>query len=109
MNVFPELKHNEMQGLDALGRDASLWQHLSVLLVRDEADHTRIRARMDAFEKLMGERNIPVHTLSLSPGSRVHTTIRFWVLMRIACHEMAATYGVEPDTTPLIEAFKKLI
>ncbi len=108
-NVFPELNHNEMQGLDALGTNAALISPFTIVLVRDASDRQRVRARMDAFEAVMRKRNIPVHAVSLPEGSRIHALLWFWLSVRAAAHELASVYGVPADDTPLIEDFQKLL
>lgn len=106
-NVFPELNHNEMQGLDPLGGTAPLLRPLSILMLRDPQDEPRVLKRMEVFETLMRERHARVMSVMLPEGSDAYKCIWAWQLARQAAHLLAAHYGVEADGVPLVEEFKK--
>ncbi len=108
-NVFPELNHNEMQGLDPLGKTAPLSDSLAVVLFKDATDHAGIQKRMQAAEEVFTKRNILVVPIQLPERTPEYKTLWSLMLVREAAHVLADRYGVESDTTPLIAEFKKLL
>lgn len=106
-NVFPELNHNEMQGLDPLGGTAPLLTPLSLLILRDPTDNPRVTRRMAVFEELLRERGARIRTVTLPEGNDAYRLVWAWQLARIAAHGLAEHYGVEADAVPLVEEFKK--
>lgn len=106
-NAFPELNHNEMQAFDTEMPEGL--EHLfRFVLIADADDDPRIRRRMDAFTSLMEERGKHVELAELS-GSRASVLAHWWLRMLGAGRLLAETRGIDPDTAPLVESFKKLI
>ncbi|HYE23262.1 MAG TPA: SIS domain-containing protein [Candidatus Paceibacterota bacterium] len=104
-NVFPELNHNEFQGIDPKG-PTDLAKDLVPVLFEDRGDHQGIRRRMKLFRELMDERGLETHALQI-PEGRIEGILYIWQLFREASHTLAGSYGVEADATPLIAEFKK--
>lgn len=102
-NVFPEMNHNEIQGLEHLPR------HFLPLLIRDNTDHERIVRRMDVFKEVMNRQGTEVVEVSLPKGTRIHSILYAWLLFREVGHLLALQKGIEPDKTPLIAEFKNLL
>ncbi|MBU2329910.1 hypothetical protein KKG57_00385 [Patescibacteria group bacterium] len=108
-NTFPELNHNEIQGLDPLGKTAELSEPLVVVLYKDASDHERIQVRMDALEEVLRKRNVKVVSIAFPEGTYEYKVLWSLMLVRTAAHLLADTYGVMADATPLIADFKKLL
>ncbi|MBU2220725.1 hypothetical protein KKD81_02180 [Patescibacteria group bacterium] len=108
-NVFPELNHNEIQGLDPLGKTAPLSDSLAVVLITDTEDFEGVQKRMRALEKILTDRSLRVVSIELPKGSSEGKVLWAWMLVRETAHILADRYGVEADPTPLIEDFKKLL
>jgi glucose/mannose-6-phosphate isomerase len=107
-NVFPELNHNEMQSFD---RDMpeGLEDLFRFVLVKDAADHPRIARRMDVFSDLAKERGRFVRPIEIGERSRAETLAMLWIRFLLAGRKLAQTRGIDPDTQPLIDQFKKLL
>jgi len=105
-NVFPELAHNELQGLDPLEKTEEMTKNFHVLLLRDAEDHPRVVKQMNVFEEIARSRSILVTPLTL-PEGRMEQLVYTWLLARATAHNLARTYGVSSEEVPLIEEFKK--
>jgi len=105
MHIFPEMNHNELQGIDPKG-PTDLARDLVPILLEDRGDHPRIQKRMGIFRTLMDERGLETHALLL-PEERIESVLYIWTLFREASRVLAKSYGVEPAPTPLIAEFKK--
>ncbi len=105
-NVFPELNHNEMQSFDT-DMPEGLAHLFRFVLVRDTSDHDRVLRRMDAFQGLMEERGRLVRVLDISDLSRADALATLWLRFILVGRHLAATRGIDPDTQPLVDAFKK--
>lgn len=108
-NVFPELNHNEMQGLDPLGHTASLSSRFSILILQDPQDGARIQTRMARFAELAQARGLRVQVLSVPRMDRFERLAYVWLLARGAAARLAGQYEVPADEVPFIEEFKKSI
>jgi glucose/mannose-6-phosphate isomerase len=108
MNVFSELNHNEMQAFDT-SMPEGLEHLFRFVLIRDSEDGERTLRRMDAFHTLMEERGRSVRVLDISGMSREEALVTLLARFTIAARFLAQTRGSDPDTVPLIEAFKKLL
>lgn len=103
LNVFPEMNHNELQGLEHLSS-----QFVPVLLC-DMEDDPRVSHRMDVFEEVMRAQGSSVVRVEVPKGTRIHTILYAWLLFRKVGHLVALEKGVVADETPLIAQFKKLL
>jgi glucose/mannose-6-phosphate isomerase len=101
-NVFPELNHNEMQGFESAERAGPL----AAVFIRDAGDSERVKRRMDLTESLLSERGVRTARITLPEGSRSQAFLYGWWLARGTARALAERYGVAPDETPLIAAFK---
>lgn len=106
-NVFPELNHNEMQAFDT-DMPEGLEHLFRFVLISDEGDDERVKRRMDAFTSLMEERGKQVELVEL-PGSRASMLALWWIRILYAGRLLAETRGIDPDSAPLVESFKKLL
>lgn len=105
-NLFPELNHNEMQSLDT-DMPEGLEHLFRIVLISDTQDDPRIQRRMSTFASLMEERGRTLETLLIGDQSREETLATLWIRFILAGRHLAATRGIDPDTQPLVDAFKK--
>lgn len=105
-NVFPELNHNEMQSFDTLAPEA-VAAHARFVVLGDATDDARIQKRMAVFTELMREKGRSVTSLVLSGKNRAEQLVRHWYVMHLTARSLAHARGVDPDTVPLVEDFKK--
>lgn len=106
-NVFPEMNHNDMQGLDPLGATAALSAPLLPVLLLDPADDERVQARMGLFRELIESRGMTTVSLVLPDDDPLHALVFGWLAFRAASHALADYYGVPASETPFIEEFKR--
>jgi len=104
-NTFPELNHNEMQAFDTGAPESAALAHF--VLLRDLADDPRIAKRMDVFAALMRERGRGVTEIVLEGDTRASQLARGWFVAHRAARALALARGVDPESVPLVEEFKK--
>ena len=103
-NVFPEFNHNELVGWGGL---TDIEDDLSTVIIRDEQDHPRIRARMDivgGYMKERGRRVVEVQVEKLPELSRIFLLIQ---LTDFASYYLALLNGVDPTPVAAIDQLKK--
>lgn len=98
-NYFPELTHNEMQGIISN-------QSIKVLMIKDEDDNQGVREEMSVFEKVGDKNGVKINVTNLG-GSGVTKLVDSWITARVVSYKIAEINGVEADKVPFIEAFKK--
>lgn len=99
-NVFPELNHNEMI---APAKD------FHYLLIKDSADHSKIKKRMQIFEKLYQEKNIKTAAIALTGKNRLEKLFNSVILADWTSYYVALQNKQDPESVPMIEEFKKMI
>ncbi len=101
-NVFPEMNHNELQGFESARRA----KDIVAVFLEDATDGARVRHRMDLTETLLAEKGTRTVRIQLPSRNREETFLYGWLLARSLARALAERYGVAPDETPLIAAFK---
>lgn len=101
-NALPELNHNEMQGF-ASGSGVSY----AAVFLEDGSDDPRLVRRIDLSEKTLAKEGASTMRVMLPSGRRIETLLYGWWLLRTAAHRLAREKGIDPDATPLIDAFKR--
>lgn len=102
-NVFPELNHNEMNGFENLS------QNFYFIFLKDKDDNQRILKRMEITARLFREKNLPVEIIESNGKNAFHKIFSSLVLADWTSYYLAEKYGVDPEQTPMIENFKKLM
>ncbi len=105
-NLFSEFNHNEMQSFD---KDAPkrVMDTIRFVILRDTSDDARVTRRMDVFTELMTERGRTVIPVEIAGETRAAQLVRESLYLELAATTIAQSRGINPDTTPLIEDFKK--
>ena len=104
-NVFSELNHNEIIGYEEM----SLAKNFCFIFLKDAGDHPRIQKRMDILENLFRARGLTVHTVQMEGGTRLEKIFSTVLLGNWVAFYIAKIYGHDPENTPIIEEFKKLL
>ena len=78
-------------------------------MISDSHDDSRIQRRMEVFTSLMKEQGRLVHILDISKYSRAEALVQQWITFISIGRYLAQTRGVDPNTAPLVEAFKKAL
>jgi glucose/mannose-6-phosphate isomerase len=100
--VFPELNHNEMQGFGT----TVATELLHPIFLQDRDDHSRVQKRMQITEKLYEEKGYTVTSLSLKGEDVLHKVFSSLLLADLVAIALAEQKQVDPESVPLIEAFK---
>lgn len=107
-NVLPELNHNEMIGFDVRPSTKELTRGFYFLFLKDPADHPRIQKRMAILDRLYKERGLPVEMIEM----KYKGILKIFSSLMLAdwtTYYFAKSYGIEPQSVPMVEEFKKLI
>jgi glucose/mannose-6-phosphate isomerase len=108
-NIFPELNHNELAGMDVLPSTKELSDRLHFIFLEDAEDHPRIIVRTSVTEQLYSERGLSFSRLQLGGKGRLERIFNSLLLADWAALKTAQNYRAEPDQVAIIESFKKLI
>lgn len=105
-NLFPELNHNEIMGWE---RPDDLHRALTILVLRDRADHPQVQRRMEVTASLVADRANAWHLIDSegeSPLARVLSLINLgdWVSFYLAM-----SYEVDPTPVHLISRLKETL
>lgn len=107
-NVFPELAHNELDGIAAEGKNAGLAKGLRILLIQSENDDKRIEHEMKTFTKLVSSYGVTVTSAAKLPENKAKRLLNGWIMARGFSLALAQHYGVNsPDKTPMIDKLKE--
>lgn len=108
-NVFPELNHNEMTGMDVAEKTRDLSRQFYFIFLRDNEDDPRIQKRMDVCKKLYEDRGLPVADILFSGSSRWERIFNSLLVADWFSFHTGTAYGVETEQVPMVEEFKKLV
>jgi glucose/mannose-6-phosphate isomerase len=100
-NVFPELNHNEMQGLDTKN------EGFHVIFIQDDEDHEQIKKRMEITKELYEDRGISTSVVELKDPTREEKAFNAITLADWTAVLHAKENDVEAEQVPMIEEFKK--
>lgn len=103
-NVFPEFNHNELVGWHKMH---GLESRFTLIVLKDEQDHPRIRARMDIVDEYLRERGMKVLTLESEGGSALERIFYFIQLADFTSYYLALLNGVDPYPVKAIDYLKK--
>ena len=106
-NVFPELNHTEMTGLDVVPSTRSLSKNLHFVFLEDPADNPRNQLRMKVTRDLYRTRGINVIEVPLQGESIFLKIFSSLVLADWTAFHLAMHYGVEAEKVPMVEDLKR--
>lgn len=104
-NTFPELNHNEMVGFSQIAKVLPN-DKFHVLIIRDNDDHPRVKARMDVTAELYAQWGLAVsnHTVT---GQTLFEKIAHAVGLGMwTSYYLALAYKVDPMPVAGVENFK---
>jgi len=99
-NTFPELNHNELVGFTKPQAD------FYVLLILDDDDHPRIKARMSVTEGLYKEWGVEVGQFEVKGSTLLEKTLYAIGFELWTTYYLAKEYGVDPVPVEGVESFK---
>ena len=118
-NYFPELNHNEMEGMaHELKCDCTEKPIFHILILRDKKlDHPRILKRMKITAELLKEKGLKVDTIDIqglalarASASKLNVLTKVfsnYILANWTSYCLALEYETDPSPVKTIEEFKK--
>lgn len=98
---FPELNHNEMVGF------TTPQGKFHVVMLRDDDDHPRTRARMNITAGLYEEWGVPVTNFTATGTTRLEKIFQAVIFGLWTTYHLAQAYGIDPMPVAGVEKFKK--
>lgn len=108
-NIFPELNHNEMTGLDVKKTTKTLSDKFHLIFLKDKTDHPKIIKRMAICEKLYRQMGLGVEVFNLEGKDKWIKIISSIMVVDWTTFNLASYYGNDPEQIPMVEEFKRLI
>ncbi len=108
-NFLPELNHNEMAGFDVKPKTRSLAGKFHFIFLEDQEDDPRIRKRMKILGELYRGKKLPFEVRDLRGGNRLQKIFSSLLLADWTAYYAAKIYGTDPERTPMVEDFKKMM
>lgn len=108
-NTLPEMNHNEMTGFDAVENTRALSSAFHIVCLHDDADHPRIKKRMNVMENVLGKRGLPVMSVDISDPNPWQKFFSALLLADWIAVATAEANGAEPEQVPMVEEFKALM
>lgn len=107
-NVVPEMNHNEMQGYGSGEGAKDLARPLVAVFLEDATDDERVQRRMRLTKQLLGMQGVRTASVTI-PSLRTEAILYAWWTAHTMCFSLASRYGMDPDSTPLIDSFKEML
>jgi glucose/mannose-6-phosphate isomerase len=107
-NYFPELNHNELEGMshekECQFHDQPIFH---CLILKDANDQPKIQQRMDLTAEILNQSGLPTEIINLTGQTLLGKLFSSIILADWTSYYLASAYGVDPLTTKTIEEFKK--
>ncbi|MDQ1299533.1 MAG: glucose/mannose-6-phosphate isomerase [Patescibacteria group bacterium] len=107
-NVVPEMNHNEMQGYGSGESVKDLARPMVAVFLEDATDDERVQRRMRLTKQLLGMQGVRTVSVTI-PSLRTEAVLYTWWTAHTLCFSLASRYGMDPDSTPLIDSFKEML
>ncbi|MEK7461551.1 MAG: SIS domain-containing protein [Patescibacteria group bacterium] len=107
VNYFPELAHNEIQGLVS-ETAGSVAEHLKVLLLLDREDSNELSRVMTVFQSTASAYGVEVFSLDL-PEGKTNKLLYVLSVASATAQVVARSHGVDANSAPFIEKLKTLL
>lgn len=107
-NVLPEMNHNEMQGYGSGESAKDLARPIVAVFLEDASDDERMQRRMRLTKQLLGMQGVRTVSVTI-PSLRAEAVLYIWWTAHTLCFSLASHYGMDPDSTPLIDSFKEML
>lgn len=107
-NALPEMNHNEMQGYGSGEQAKELARPVVAVFLEDATDDERVQRRMRLTKQLLDKQGVRTTSIAI-PSLRSEAMLYTWWTVHTMCFSLAARYGMDPDSTPLIDSFKEML
>jgi len=102
-NVFPELNHNEIVGLE---EPVELLKKIEIIILRDKGDHPRVQKRMDISMEIVKDVVSGITEVWSSGDSRLARMFSLTYIGDYVSVYLAALYGIDPTPVKNIDYLK---
>ena len=100
-NELPEINHNEIVGFTQPKGE------FHVIMLADENDHPRIKARIEVTKKLLEEKSLPVTVIEFNGKHNMTKVFEALYLGKWVSYFLALEYNVDPEEVKMVEDLKK--
>ncbi|MFH1770862.1 MAG: bifunctional phosphoglucose/phosphomannose isomerase [archaeon] len=100
-NVFSELNHNEMQGIENLNAE------FCCVMLRTDKDQHRVSKRMDITKEHLRKKGIDVTDIAIKGNTLLTKLFTAIYMGDWTSYFLALRYKTNPTPVPIIEKFKK--
>lgn len=107
VSIVPSSNHYELQSLDPKGPHAARAKEFVSLFITNTEGDSRLEHRLAVLEAFVGELGYRTENYALVGSTRADMLMAAWAFAREGAEAFAAAHGVDPDTQPLTEEFKK--
>lgn len=107
INAFPEVNHNEMMGFDVTHATRPLSKNFHFIILKDAADHPRIKLRMRILEETYTRLKLPITTLELKGKNVWEKIFNSLMIADWAAYFSGEEYGTDVEGEESVEGFKK--
>lgn len=107
-NYFPELNHNELEGM-AHEKECDFHNKsiFHCLILKDDQDQPKIKKRMDLTAQILNPTGLPTEIIDLTGQTLLEKIFSSILLADWTSYYLAQEYGADPLATETIEGFKK--
>jgi glucose/mannose-6-phosphate isomerase len=107
VSVLPEADHNEVEGWTTLG--SALRRTVGLVMLRDENEHGRVRARFEPTAQLLGEGASVVGEVWAQGSSRLARLTSLTAIGDLVSLRLARTAGIDPVAVDAIQQLKQTL
>ncbi len=101
-NFLPEVVHNEIAGVKKDDQD------FFYLILKDPEEEMEDQSRLEKFSRFLKKYNTENMLLEIGGKTRLEKLLSHYVLASATSTQLAQQLGVDPNSTEVIESFKKL-
>lgn len=105
-DYFPELDHNELEGMTHLTKTLDK-NPFYCLILKDPEDEPRLLKRMDLTAKLLKQKDLPIEIIILKGQTLLEKIFSSLILADWTSYYLSQAYGVNPLKTEMIDELKK--
>lgn len=99
-NYLPELNHTEMASF------TKVKNNFHVIVLRDPADYSRVKKRMELLAKILKVRKVPVQFINIQGKDILYKIFNNLLLADWISYYLALIYKTDPTPLKIVEEFK---
>lgn len=107
LNIFPELNHNEMQGMDISVETFPESKALDIVFLYDDMDYERIQKRMKITQNIYEEKGLRTISVDLEGKNHLERIMSSLIMAAWVGVIKAEKAGKDPELVMMVEDFKE--